>query len=108
MQRKRNHGRLLARKRNPNGALRRRRAPPMTKVLLAAAVLFSFSACGVRGKPQPPLTPAELGRGQPTFKRATEEFAFPSVPSPEAQPDPTPDPMSSRGRRAKKPTGEGN
>jgi len=59
---------------------------------LVAALTFVLTAvvvagCGVRGKPQPPLTPPELGRGQPTFKRATEEFAFPNVPSPEASPD---------------------
>ena len=61
------------------------------KNLVIAFVAFSaLLACGVRGKPQPPLTPAELGRGQPTFKRATEEFAFPEVPSPDTTPTPRP------------------
>lgn len=55
--------------------------------LAIAAALFG-TGCGVRGRPQPPLTPAELGRGQPSFKRATEEFAFPEVPSPTPAPDP--------------------
>lgn len=36
--------------------------------------------CGVRGDPIPPKVPAELGRGQPTYKGATEDLAFPSVP----------------------------
>lgn len=45
-------------------------------------------ACGVRGRPQPPLTPAELGRGEPSYKRATEELAFPNVPSPTPIQDP--------------------
>jgi hypothetical protein len=50
--------------------------------------IFAFLGCGVRGKPEAPLTPPELGRGQPTFKRATQEFAFPNVPSPETTPGP--------------------
>jgi len=57
-------------------------------VILASLAVFALSGCGVRGRPQPPLTPPELGRGEPTFKRATEEFAFPNVPAPEATPDP--------------------
>lgn len=62
------------------------------KIAVASSLItLTLVGCGVRGKPQPPLTPAELGRGQPTFKRATEEFAFPNVPSPDA-PTPTPTP----------------
>jgi hypothetical protein len=52
-------------------------------IWMCLAMLGSFSACGVRGDPQPPLAPSELGRGKPTFKRSTAEFAFPEVPSPE-------------------------
>lgn len=52
--------------------------------IIKRVLLFSFIAlsasCGVKGDPVPPGTPAELGRGQPTYKRATEEFAFPDVP----------------------------
>lgn len=59
-----------------------------SEFLMLAIVCASLSGCGVRGKPQPPLQPAELGRGQPSFKRATEEFAFPEVPSPTPAPDP--------------------
>lgn len=58
------------------------------KILLLLAACVCVSACGVRGKPLPPEKPAELGRGQPSFKRATEEFAFPEVPSPTPAPDP--------------------
>lgn len=29
--------------------------------------------CGVKGDPQPPLKPAHLGRGEPTFKDAVKE-----------------------------------
>ncbi len=60
------------------------------KVLATSSTLLivtALSACGVRGKPQPPLTPAELGRGKPTFRRGTEEFAFPAVPTPSSVPD---------------------
>ncbi len=57
-------------------------------IFLAAALCLFISGCGVRGRPQPPLTPPELGRGEPTFKRATEEFAFPQVPQPESTPEP--------------------
>jgi hypothetical protein len=57
-------------------------------LVIIAGLILCVSACGVRGRPQAPLTPPELGRGQPTFKRATQEFAFPNVPNPEATPDP--------------------
>jgi len=63
---------------------------------LVFATFFALAACGVRGRPQPPLTPAEIGRGQPTFKRSTEEYAFPSVPAPETEPAPTPKPQPTR------------
>ncbi len=55
--------------------------------LLVLCGLIAVS-CGVRGKPQPPLEPAQIGRGQPTMKRVTEEYAFPDVPSPDATPEP--------------------
>ena len=58
-----------------------------TRILLSVLTMC-LVGCGVRGRPQPPLTPPELGRGEPTFKRATQEFAFPEVPSPESTPDP--------------------
>ncbi len=57
--------------------------------ILPLAALVA-AACGVRGKPQPPLEPAFIGRGKPSFKRSTEEYAFPEVPSPDATPTPTP------------------
>jgi hypothetical protein len=57
------------------------RATYLSLSLVTLSVVLA-TACGVRGRPQPPLTPAELGHGQPTFKRATEQFAFPAVPTP--------------------------
>ena len=67
----------------------------MTSRLLICMAI-AFAGCGVRGKPEPPETPPELGRGQPTFKRATEEFAFPMVPDPNS----TPQPKGASGRDA--------
>jgi hypothetical protein len=48
-------------------------------------VLFTLSCllcagCGVKGDPEPPLTPPELGHGQPAYRRTTRELAFPNVP----------------------------
>lgn len=39
--------------------------------LLTAMVLLG-AGCGVKGDPLPPEKPAEIGRGRPTYKRATE------------------------------------
>jgi hypothetical protein len=36
--------------------------------------------CGVRGDPVPPKNAPILGRGQPTYKGATQDLAFPTVP----------------------------
>ncbi len=49
-------------------------------LILMATTLYGLSGCGVRGDPVPPKMPAELGRGQPTYKGATEDLAFPTVP----------------------------
>ncbi|MBX3020517.1 MAG: hypothetical protein KF799_02470 [Bdellovibrionales bacterium] len=35
--------------------------------------------CGVKGDPLPPERPAELGRGRPTYKRATEKIKIEST-----------------------------
>lgn len=35
-------------------------------------MLIFISACGVKGDPLPPERPVELGRGRPTYRRATE------------------------------------
>ncbi len=49
-------------------------------MLLVLPLLLLEVACGVKGDPIPPKIPSELGRGQPTYKGATEELAFPTVP----------------------------
>lgn len=41
-----------------------------------------YCGCGVKGDPVPPGTAAELGRGKPSYRRATEPLAFPIVPPP--------------------------
>jgi len=61
------------------------RVPVIIALLM---ISLTAAACGVRGRPQPPLEPAFIGRGKPSFKRATEDYAFPEVPSPEATPEP--------------------
>ncbi|MGE4133169.1 MAG: lipoprotein [Bdellovibrionales bacterium] len=44
------------------------------RLLLAIISLFWVGGCGVKGDPLPPEKPAELGRGRPTYKRATESI----------------------------------
>jgi hypothetical protein len=39
--------------------------------LFLIPALFA-SACGVKGKPMPPLTAPVLGRGEPNYSKATE------------------------------------
>jgi hypothetical protein len=37
-------------------------------------LLLTTAGCGVKGDPVPPGKPIDLGRGQPTYKRATEKI----------------------------------
>ena len=66
----------------------------MNKFILRAAALASFAigfaGCGVRGKPLPPESAPDIGRGRPTFRRATEDLAFPQVPPVESVPESAP------------------
>lgn len=52
------------------------------KCVITVLIISSLGhiGCGVRGDPVPPKIPADLGRGQPTYKGATENLAFPKVP----------------------------
>jgi hypothetical protein len=60
----------------------------MKQLILTLGVALFAQGCGVRGDPVPPGTPAELGRGKPNYKRATEDLAFPvSTPPPPGQRD---------------------
>lgn len=44
----------------------------MAKFSLLAFLIFLVSGCGVKGDPIPPERPPTLGRGRPTYRRATE------------------------------------
>lgn len=49
----------------------------MTLASQFLAVLFLIpllGGCGVKGVPLPPLSPAPIGRGEPTFSKATENL----------------------------------
>lgn len=41
-----------------------------------------LGACGVKGKPQPPLTAPVLGRGEPNYSKATEKVKLKKKPIP--------------------------
>jgi hypothetical protein len=47
---------------------------PSAKILLASCVLLSITNCGVKGDPLPPKVPMEVGRGQPTYHKASEKI----------------------------------
>lgn len=45
----------------------------VAKVSFVLAVI-PLTACGVKGDPLPPEQPPSLGRGRPTYRRATEDL----------------------------------
>jgi hypothetical protein len=49
---------------------------PKRKLFSVCAILIWIAGCGVKGDPLPPEKPVELGRGRPTYKRATEGIAI--------------------------------
>lgn len=63
---------------------------PLLGLCVAVVGCVAVAGCGVKGAPLPPLTPPEIGRGKPTFRRATEDLAFPQVAPVESVPDPAP------------------
>ena len=36
--------------------------------------LVDLAGCGVKGDPLPPVPPVEMGRGRPTYRRATQQI----------------------------------
>lgn len=50
---------------------------------LISILMFGLCACGVKGKPMPPLTAPVLGRGEPNYSKATENVKIKkkSIPS---------------------------
>lgn len=57
-----------------------RRRSKLSLVLVMGLVGAGAVGCGVKGKPLPPLEPAEIGRGAPTYKRAAEQAKPTTVP----------------------------
>ncbi|UOF00356.1 lipoprotein [Bdellovibrio reynosensis] len=45
----------------------------LNNIFLAMVVVFGLSACGVKGKPLPPLNPAPIGHGKPILKEAEQK-----------------------------------
>lgn len=52
----------------------------ISKTICFVATLFLLTSCGVKGDPLPPLKPAELGRGRPTYKRAFRNIQIQNQP----------------------------
>ncbi|MGE0526718.1 MAG: hypothetical protein AB7G93_01950 [Bdellovibrionales bacterium] len=48
--------------------------------LLVISAMGTAIGCGVRGDPLPPERPPDLGRGRPTYKRATEGIPLEKQP----------------------------
>lgn len=55
-------------------------------LFLTSAATF-FSACGVKGKPSPPLEPPFIGRGEPVFSEATQDIQLKKKATPKIQGD---------------------
>lgn len=49
----------------------------MKKIIFIFIFLNFISSCGVKGDPQPPLAPADIGRGQPSYRRALKDVNLP-------------------------------
>ncbi|WII72979.1 hypothetical protein QJS83_03725 [Bdellovibrio sp. 22V] len=45
----------------------------LNKLTLALVLLLGPLGCGVKGRPLPPLNPAPLGRGEPTYKETQKK-----------------------------------
>jgi predicted small lipoprotein YifL len=45
----------------------------MNKALFTILIVFDLAACGVKGKPLPPLEPPSIGIGEPTYLNKKEE-----------------------------------
>lgn len=63
---------------NRNGIVGPR--PPRLKIfyflvnIFMVSLLAVFCGCGVKGDPIPPATPPIIGRGEPAYRRAAEDF----------------------------------
>lgn len=54
-------------------------------IFSAALIVLGWvpSGCGVKGDPLPPERPAELGRGRPSYRKATEKIQLERAPVPD-------------------------
>jgi hypothetical protein len=50
------------------------------RIFCASLLTILLSACGVKGKPQPPLTAPILGRGEPNYSKTTENVKLKKKP----------------------------
>lgn len=50
------------------------------KWVIFIILIWSSTGCGVKGDPVPPEKSVELGRGSPTFHRATKGIEYPELP----------------------------
>ncbi len=46
------------------------------KKIASFSLVCALAGCGVKGDPLPPEKPTELGRGRPTYRRASEEIVI--------------------------------
>ncbi len=46
------------------------------KKILMLLMLTVLTSCGVKGNPQPPLEPPTIGRGRPSFQKATKPLTI--------------------------------
>ena len=60
-----------------------------TSFVVSLLIFFGVAACGVKGKPLPPLEPPTIGRGAPSYKRTAEEAKPQEIPK--VNPSPTPE-----------------
>lgn len=45
----------------------------MNNTLFALLIIFSLTACGVKGKPLPPLEPPTIGNGEPAYLKKKDD-----------------------------------
>jgi predicted small lipoprotein YifL len=45
----------------------------LNRFLFAMTLVIGLAGCGVKGAPLPPLNPAPLGRGEPTYSETTKK-----------------------------------
>lgn len=53
----------------------------MNRILILVAFGFLLMGCGVKGDPLPPEEPAFIGRGHPTYRKASERFDIRTEPT---------------------------